>query len=60
MNAYREWVKLFQFSLVAWVILSEDENRWKVVELKSKLSILWNLKDQHFVSLGRGYFSCYN
>lgn len=49
-------MKLFQYSLVTLIVLSKGVSLWKLADLKSKLSIIWNLKDWRLISLGRGYF----
>lgn len=56
MSAYQEQVKLLHFSFVAQIVLFKGDSPWKLVDLKSKLSIICNLKDWRFISLGHDYF----
>lgn len=55
-SVHQEKIKLLLFSLLAQVVLTKGNSSWKLEDLKTKLSNIWNLKDWRLVSLGRGYF----
>lgn len=58
MNTYNERLALCQFSWISRVIIAKGEARWKLVELKLKLSDIWDLKDWKFISPRKGVLSC--
>lgn len=55
-NAYKERMELCQFSLIGRVVLAKGDKPWKLVELKDKLSSIWQLRSWRLISLGRGYY----
>lgn len=59
MKSYKERLKLFQFSLVARVVLSKGDITWKLNDLKVKLCFTWNFKGLAFYFSWTLLFSCH-